>query len=308
MKWNQIKTLFILIFLLLDIYLLTQFFQKQEQVDLSVIERQESTIEEQLMAENIKIGDLPEKESEESYISVRRKAFTADEEKMLHGLENQKTALFDKNFIVSKFDKAVSIPPDASTDELEELVKGSVLYPEEYEYWNWNKETNVIILFQKKNDRPVYYNQSGLILIYLNEENEMIFYTQTMLGEADSRAERKSLIKPIKAIETLYKSNELHSGDEITKVDIGFHTRAPLANGVQVFVPTWKISVKDEQDYFVNAIEGWAFSNNEIEFLEKAIITVIERVRAMSDEEVSAERILNQLNQKLEVINGGEAK
>src|SRR5699024_2331884 len=118
----------------------------------------------------------------------------------------------------------------------------------------------------------------GMILVFLNDENEIIFYTQAMLGEAESRQEKKTLIKPIKAIETLYSTNELNSGDRITKMDIGFHTRVPSSHGVQVFVPTWKVTVNGERNYFVNAIEGFAFSSNEYDFLEETIALYIERV------------------------------
>src|SRR5690625_7702747 len=103
----------------------------------------------------------------------------------------------------------------------------------------------------------------------------MEFYTQTMLGEEDARQDKSSLIKPIKAIELLYNANELRTGEEITKVDIGFHTRAPRPSGVQVFVPAWTVTVNDERDYFVNAIEGWVFYNYEVDFIDTVLITHI---------------------------------
>src|SRR5699024_12369246 len=123
----------------------------------------------------------------------------------------------------------------------------------------------------EKAERPIYFNQNGMILVFLNDDNEMIFYTQTMLGEAEPRAEKKTLIKPIKAIETLYKANELKAGDEITKVDIGFNTRVPLENGIQVFVRIWKVSIDDEKVYFVNAIEGFVFSGDDNKILTNMI-------------------------------------
>src|SRR5699024_3508968 len=117
---------------------------------------------------------------------------------------------------------------------------------------------------------------------------------------ASSRRDRQSLIQPIKAIETLYGHNELVSGDKVSAVDIGFHTRVPLANGVQVFVPTWKLTVNEEKNYFVNAIEGFIFSSDEIGFLQESIESIIEKVQDLEGKNVLKENVLSFLSTKLD--------
>jgi len=306
MQWSQIKTLFILCFLVLDVYLLFQFFDKQSEADIGVLERQDSPIEEQLEAENIKVPKLPEDVPDESFLSVKPKTFTEDELKKLEDFKNQEAIVINSNFILSEFKDPVALPSGGTNDKIEALVKKSILFSEEYKFWNWNEDMNVLIFFQEKAERPIFFNQNGMILVFLNDDNEMIFYIQTMLGKAEPRAEKKTLIKPIKAIETLYKANELKAGDEITKVDIGFHTRVPLENGIQVFVPTWKVSVNDEKEYFVNAIEGFVFSGDEDKFLTDVITTDIESINQLKDQKELKESILNQLEQRLEAINRGE--
>lgn len=306
MQWSQIKTLFILCFLVLDVYLLFQFFDKQDRADLGLLEPQVASVEDRLEEENIQIGPLPEDASDEAFLSVQPKTFSDDDIKDLDELKDQETTVIDKRFIVSEFERPVSVSADSSKDKIEKAVKKFVLYPDEYQLWNWNKDMNVLVFLQKKNDRPVYFNQNGMILVFLNDDDEMVAYTQTMLGETEPREEKKTLIKPIKAIETLYKANELRSGDEITKVDIGFHTRVPLENGVQVFVPTWKVQVNNEHDYFVNAIEGFVFSGDEDKFLSNVLTSDIENVRKLKDDAKLKDKILKQLESRLEAINGGE--
>lgn len=306
MQWSQIKTLFILCFLVLDVYLLFQFLDKQSEADIGVLERQESPIEDQFEAENINIAKLPEDESDESFLSVKPKTFTESELKELDDFKNQEAIVMNKNFILSEFKEPVPLSSDGKKDKIESAVKKSVLFPEEYKFWHWNKDMNVLIFFQEKTERPIYFNQNGMILVFLNDDNEMIFYTQTMLGEAEPQAEKKTLIKPIKAIETLYKANELNAGDEVTKVDIGFHTRVPLANGVQVFVPTWKVNINEEKDYFVNAIEGFVFPGDEDKFLSDTITRDIESIDKLKDQKALKENIIDQLEQRLEAINRGE--
>lgn len=299
MQWSQIKTLFILSFLILDVYLFIQFLGKE---DVGIIEHEESSIEQRLENENITIPKLPDEEIKEPFISVSQKSFTDEDEKLFNHLNKQETASVN-NFVVSSFEEPIEISEDESNEKIESIVKSSVVFPEEYLFWDWNKEMNILIFFQEKSDRPVFFNQNGVILVFLNDQNEMIFYTQTVLGDAESREEKKKLITPLKAIEALYDSNELYSGDEITEVYLGFHTRMPLANGVQVFVPTWKVTVNDEKNYFVNAIEGRIFSSDEVNFLREAIMHDIERIQSLTDDRSLKKRILSLLNEKLDSID-----
>lgn len=299
MQWSQIKTIFILCFLVLNIYLIAQYFDKRDQTDVNVLQREESTIEDQLKAENITYKDLPDENLEESFISVEQKQFNDDEIMMLNDLKNQRTTtVINKSFIVSQFDQPIGITENHSQKEIEQLVEDMFIYSDNYIFWDWNKELNVLIFFQEKMDRPVYFNSGGLVLIFLDDQNEMTFYIQTMLGDEDSRRERESLIEPIKAIETLYNNNELHSGDDITQVDIGFHTRVPLEDGIQVFVPTWKVTVNGEKRYFVNAIEGFIFSSDEKAFVKEFINLMVDRIKLLEDEEIFKENILSILEAK----------
>ena len=133
------------------------------------MEEEPSTIEEQLNAEDITIGELPEKTDEETYISVKQRLFT--EEELSNYDENlpQQTFLFDQYFIASQLEYPIAIEKDATKKEITRSLHDIAYYPEEYEYWNWNEDLNIIMFFQKKVDRPVYYNQNGLVLLFLNE-------------------------------------------------------------------------------------------------------------------------------------------
>ena len=305
MEWGQIKTVFILGFLILNVYLLIQFLEKQDQADLSLLDREDSTIEEKLNSENITIKQsLSDEEEKEPYLSVRQKNFDEEDISQLASLSNQRTTVTNNNFIFSIFEKPVKIP-DGDLEIIDGFVKKLIIYPDEYELWHWNKDINVLIFFQKENEQPIYFNQSGIILAFLNDDDELIYYTQTLLGEPDSLHDKKTLLKPLEAIEVLYNANELRPGDEISKVDIGFHTRVPSTDGVQVFVPAWKVTINDEKNYFVNAIEGFIFASDENKFLTESIEFNLERVQEMEDEDIK-EDALQLLRDQLERFNRGE--
>lgn len=297
MQWGQIKTLLILSFLILDVYLFVQFLEKKELADLAVLEEQPSTIEEQLSAEGILIEDLPAQVDEETYISVKQRLFTEDELVNYDGLAAQRPFLFDEYFIASQLDEPISMDENATEEDIAKIFEQIAFYPDEYEYWNWNKELNIMVFFQKKLERSVYYNQNALVLLFLNEDNEVTYYLQTMLGETNSVAEKRKLIEPIRAIETLYMANELYTDDHISKVNIGFHTRVPFEGDVQVFVPIWKVNVNEEKDFFVNAIEGFTFSTDEKEFLLEVIDTAIFKLQVQRNKDNTIDDILNDLRE-----------
>src|SRR5690625_904000 len=301
MQWSQIKSIFIIFFLALNIYLAILYIDKQGQAGENILQREESTIEDQLAADNITYVDLPDEDLEESFISVEQKTFTEEDIRELNQLKSQRTTtVINKRLIISQFDQPIAISENQTNKEIEQLLEDTFIYSDDYVFWNWNKDLNVLIFFQKKFDRPIYYNNSGLILLFLDDNDETLFYVQTMLGDAEQRKDRQSLIRPMSAIETLYNNNELYPDDEITKVEIGFHTRVPLDDGIQVFVPTWKINVNNERRYFVNAMEGFTFSSNEVAFVEEIIEGINERVERLEDDEILKENILSFLQGKID--------
>src|SRR5699024_2059422 len=117
--------------------------------------------------------------------------------------------IVQKDLIVSEVEDPIKISKSATDEQIKEMFSKLVYFSNEYTFWNWNKEENILIFFQSKFERPVYYNQSGLVLVFLNDDNEVEFYIQSMLGDAESLAEKRELMKPMQAIETLYRANEL---------------------------------------------------------------------------------------------------
>ncbi|WP_100011670.1 two-component system regulatory protein YycI [Lentibacillus sediminis] len=298
MQWGNIKTLFILCFLILDVYLLFQFLERQDQADLNLIGSQEQSIEDQLESENITMENINLNVSEESYISAAQREFSTEGQRELAGLEGQESVVISDNYIVSLLDEPISISEDATADEISSLVTPHILAPESYTYWDWNTEHNVLIFFQTNDDRPIYFNQSAVMLGFLNDQNELVFLSQTMLAEAESQEEQQPLIEPIRAAGILYTQNQLFSEDHISSMNLGYFTRVPLQDGVQVFAPTYNVVVNGERNYFVNAIEGVPSPSEANRFLQDSIDLAITNVQTLSNDQELKEPVLNLLEAK----------
>src|SRR5699024_1706220 len=162
-----------------------------------------------------------------------------------------KTTIVQNDLIVSKVEERVSFKSDLTDEQIMNTFNPLVYFADEYTFWNWNKAENILIFFQNKFDRPVYYNQNGLVLLFLNEKNEVEFYIQSMLGEAEPLAEKRELMKPMQAIETLYRANELPFDSHINNVKIGFHTSVPFETHLQVIETIWHKNRNEEYDYII---------------------------------------------------------
>ncbi|QHE54129.1 two-component system regulatory protein YycI [Pontibacillus sp. HMF3514] len=277
MQWGQIKTLFIICFLILDVFLVQQFFEKREQAQIGLLP--DSTIEEQLEAEKITLGDLPKESIKETYISARRYVFNDEDQKKLDELENQSYEFFnDETILLSELEESVPIDVEASDEDITTKVKDQILYGDNYEYWGYNKEANKLLFFQSYKNNPIFFNESGVVIVFLNEDQEMTRYVQTMLDDFNKTGEKQELIKPKQAAITLFSRNELYNGDNVSDMNLGYYTLVPLSNGLQVFAPTWKILVNEERQYYVNAMEGQLISMDESTFVEDTIQNLLDQI------------------------------
>ncbi|WP_085993824.1 two-component system regulatory protein YycI [Oceanobacillus senegalensis] len=310
MQWGHIKTLFILSFLILNIYLLVQLIDKQKNGDYGMINSQESSIEERLAVENISIEpDLNMEISDETYILATQKTFTDQEVEQLENKDNQEITIIDNKLIVSQLDQPISLSKDMLEEEVNRRVKSVVTFPEQFTFWEWNEDLNILIFLQQIDGRPVYYNRNGpgVLLAFLNEEDEITHYTQTLLGEAKQQGSGvNSLYQPIQAIEILYNTNELIPNENVTEVDIGYYSRL-IEEGEQIFAPTWNIVVNGKRNYFVNAIEGFVFSSIDKSFLSSVIQDTMLKIQSLDDEkEKKLESFIKVLKQKQQLGNRSE--
>ncbi|MFD0767579.1 two-component system regulatory protein YycI [Bacillus sp. CGMCC 1.60114] len=255
MDWNRIKTIFIVTFFILDLFLVFQFVQKQDSDQLDYMT--ETNIEEQLKADKITSEDLPKEPTKDTYIMAKNKSFSNED---IHSLKNQTVFLQDSNTIVSKLKEPFWNAKATTSDNYSEFLRSYVIDGQKYSAAG-KAEGSKVYFFQKYKDKPLFYNQHGMIVAELNEKKEIISYTQTMLYEFKEMGDQNKeldIISARNALETLYTNtkNELKQGSHIKGAKLGYATVvAPSSSNIQVLVPTWNLYT-DKMDYFVNAIEG----------------------------------------------------
>ncbi len=305
MQWGHIKTLFILSFLFLNIYLIWALIDRQQ--DVGYLDNQELPIEDQLAAEEIKYDSIEVDVSQSAYISAIQKELTDEDLQELEDAQGQESEVINNNLIFAEFETPVRLSQNISVEELETLIQTNFLHGEEYYFWDYNEELNVLIFFQEKEERVVYYNENGLLLIFLNDDQQATHYAQTILGESEVQGDLVQLNQPTQVIYQLFNANYLNRGDEITDMEIGYYSRI-AADGIQVFAPTWKVTVNDERSHFVNAIEGIIYKNEQREFLLNMIQEYVGHLHALDDENPLKDSMLPALERRLETNNRSETE
>ncbi|MEN2466155.1 two-component system regulatory protein YycI [Ornithinibacillus sp. FSL M8-0202] len=298
MQWGQIKSLFILSFLLLDIYLIVLVVQKQD--DVSLLESTSTEEQAFLEIENITIPEnLPESVPNESLMATEPKQFTEDEIAEITTREDQDVVVVNDRFILAYLKTPFAVPENAKEEEIEQLLASTVYLGDEYTFDSWDSDRNVMIFFQKKDTRTIYYNQNGMILAFLNDNDEIVGYMQTYLGELEVINAEESVVKPLSAIRELYNKNALFSNEEVTGFELGYHTFFPSDSGRQVLVPTWKFTINESRSRLVDAFERKVIPVNN-EFVDNVIKLSIDNTLAIAGDEDFKQEMLDLMSSKLE--------
>lgn len=271
MNWSRTKLIFIIAFLILDLFLGTQLYQKQKNAD-QVESLPNGPDSEEKLKEN-EIGMPPDLPQIEQASRVKGEPVTfADEdghlkpevkklEKKGKDKKVQKISVSSGGqTLTSKLKKARPMRKQSKDDDFEAPLKKYVYKGDEYRLWKKGGTDGSFEFVQTFHDRPVFSTNKKALEVK-TEDDQIKGYRQTYLMLSGS-GEQKDVIEPIKAVEKLLEDNELAFKDTVTHIELGYlNSTEEEADEVKVFIPEWHIQVqKDkgeaEDEYFVNALTG----------------------------------------------------
>lgn len=271
MEWNKTKTIFILAFLVLDIFLGFQYFEKRSTDHFAIIEKTDTL--EEMKADGIKYGNLSDEAKIGYRITAEKKQFT---KKDVNELADQKAkSTFPKTdkddpvtLLEMTFTKPVALPKKDIKSAATNLVNQRLLDGKNYKLWSIDEETGKIVFFQTYKGKYIF--QEGLddsetigkITLDLNDKNEVVSYQQSMVTSINE-VRKETLVPALETVKDLYTQNMLSQNTTVKKVELGYYTQYPGAS-TQVMVPVWRVelegvsasSKKKAEEYLINAIDG----------------------------------------------------
>jgi regulatory protein YycI of two-component signal transduction system YycFG len=254
LDWNKTKTIFIIVFSILNVFLYSLFLNKHTDAQ-NVQILGESSIEEALRLDNITYPELPVYKKESFFVSAKIVTFTPDQVDLL---ENQiVTESLEGTLLESVLEAPFSIRNAKGDYSFPEFLLKYVLNGSDYVLWEVNEEERQALFFQKVNENPIYFNKNGMLTVHWDEDSKVTNYEQRMFGEFESFNPKKLLI-PIEAINALVTKGHLKPDSTVLGMALGYSTLVQLKT--QVFAPTWHVRVElrdgEIEDYFINAIDG----------------------------------------------------
>lgn len=230
----------------------------------------ESTIETKLKVEGIEYGPLPESYVEDFTLKAKPKTFTREDTQKLV-LSHQMVMINSTTVLDSILKEPILISEEFGPTELNNFIKGNILYGDQYRFWKRSSDGTSIVYTQQYKDKPLFENDKARLVFHVNGENEIISYTQTYLEEIQELSNPEKIIQPIKAIEALYDKKEIPSNSKITDPEIGYYTFTNLSDTTQVLNPAWSFTVEGKGKLYVSAFEGENITKELNKTTEKAM-------------------------------------
>ncbi|MCY8175773.1 WalRK two-component regulatory system regulator WalI [Bacillus inaquosorum] len=276
MEWNKTKSIFIVAFLILDIFLGYQFFQKW-QATSKEYEVIKNDVEHDMKADHITYEGLNKEATEGYRITANQKTFTKEE---IEALKDQKPLMdmpSDDHKVTSlkmKFTNPIALSKKNIEDDAQTLVSSKIQDGEKYKLWKVDKSKKEIVFFQTYEGHYIYQktdnssNMIGQVVLHLNAKNEVVSYDQTTL-ETFKQIQKESLITEMDAVELLYYQNQLKEYSTVKSCKFGYVAQYPLTS-TQVLAPVWRITV--EYDKKVNGEKKTVQESFTVNALESTIL------------------------------------
>ena len=257
MDWNKTKTIFIIVFSILNVFLYSMYVNSyNEAKKLETLGQ--INVDDELKASHITIDQLPTDVKKISYISGKTRPF--EEADLASYKENQKFVMSTSGLIL----RSALITPypvkEFNEQSLSAFVASYVPLGEEYKLFSIDNEKRIAIFFQTIQNHTIFYNESAYIKVTWNEDNAITGYEQTAFQNLKTFGEKNTLIGANQAVKTLFEKGYLPEYAHVKSAELGYSTLVPLTE-TRVLSPTWRIHVelkeKDdtirEADFFVNA-------------------------------------------------------
>lgn len=279
MDFRKIEWIFFLVFIGLNIFLFSIYWNNQHEQSLVTNSNQREDILQRLENDDISVTDeVTDDHKEGYYLSAEQDTF---ESLVNGGAGSTISGIWDIS------DKVLSSTPTGDTDfdlkkatsSFRRLMKDKqfIVDGEEYTYLpdisKKDNELGKIVGAQTYEGIPFIDETSRVTLdIVKNDDQEQVSkYNQTRLKEIEPLREKMTLYSEKEILNTLYINNNIPSKSTITNIYLGYF-RTLEVREKNVYVPVWfvriKTSDKTTQIEKVNALNNQVITNNLVPKVE----------------------------------------
>ncbi|GEB73798.1 two-component system regulatory protein YycI [Levilactobacillus brevis] len=270
MDFRRIEWLFLVAFIVIDIFLFAAF-QRDTSGETDTSSNRSSsdtTILKEMRADNISFKAPSKKSGEGYYISTSNDSSIKSN---LTSLSNQTVRYQSDGTITSTFKTPITGVDTQHPDKtLDTVVSNStlILNGTDYTYNAKLSSRNTVVYTQEVADGPIY-SRYGEIRFSLTNAGTVTGYTQGYLANVSTLREKTETISERKALIWLYQYNQIPNNTKVVWTKLAYTRYFNLKNS-SVYIPTWVVAVKSNsgnnagvlQLKHVNAFTGAILSND----------------------------------------------
>ncbi|QOX66098.1 two-component system regulatory protein YycI [Levilactobacillus brevis] len=270
MDFRRIEWLFLVAFIVIDIFLFAAF-QRDTSGETDTSSNRSSsdtTILKEMRADNISFKAPSKKSGEGYYISTSNDSSIKSN---LTSLSNQTVRYQSDGTITSTFKTPITGVDTQHPDKtLDTVVSNStlILNGTDYTYNAKLSSRNTVVYTQKVADGPIY-SRYGEIRFSLTNAGTVTGYTQGYLANVSTLREKTETISERKALIWLYQYNQIPNNTKVVWTKLAYTRYFNLKNS-SVYIPTWVVAVKSNsgnnagvlQLKHVNAFTGAILTND----------------------------------------------
>jgi regulatory protein YycI of two-component signal transduction system YycFG len=261
MDFRRIEVIFIVVFAILNAYLLGSYWQTRLESGITSPSgsSQSATILKEMRNDQIMYMPLSNKKTDGYYATAK----SDNNDVLKNGIKHLtgQNARVENNRIVSVLTQDLTVDPQQPEKELNTIVEHEnyIFAGADYDY-NANLSTGTNVVYTQKIDGRSVYGHAGQLIFHMDENGKVSGYDQGHLTEAQQLRAESELISQTRAVTWLYQYNEIQNDSKIVWADLGYTHLLTTDNGV-VYVPTWVIGIKSKsstgtQIKRINAFSG----------------------------------------------------
>lgn len=271
MNWSRTKSIFIICFLLLDVFLVFEMYMRQQD------ENVEDIADQSRLPKNYKIDTvLPSPPQDVTFLRGTRVDFTQQNvgvENLSHVVSDtgKQKINIDANGLqmTGTFAKPLSLG-DIKNEDVQKDLLGKVYLGEDYTYWQSGEGKGILKFVQVYHSRPVYLSMRNKMqmLDFKVKNKHVVGFSQSYLKLSSNKHSHVDIINAEQAINYLVDRTDLvgYSILHIKSIELSYvNTVVDENSDPLIFVPAWHIVVRTESgtsDYFINAVSGSVQSIN----------------------------------------------
>ncbi|GAA6113764.1 two-component system regulatory protein YycI [Apilactobacillus apinorum] len=240
MDFKKIQIIFLVIFVMIDLFLLTLFRQNSNLQTENSNKGSDTEIIKQMQNDQISVSPKLSVSGQTGYYLSAVNDDTLNTTKTK--LKNQKTT-YSNHILRSTFKRPIGLYSGNYHEILDKLMKKDtfVAYGSSYEYNSELSTKNSVVYSQKIADGGTMYGpHHGEIIFDVSSDHLLVGYTQSYMNNVSVLREKTDIISPTKALVWLYQYNEIPDNSKIKWVNVYYTQLLSIKNNV-VLIPTWVI-------------------------------------------------------------------